>query len=77
MAHTENTQPATTAPPCVICGKPTEAWPGGDGYGNNPEPWPTDTTARLLTEQAPDRYRCCNTCNTNSVIPLRIARWVI
>lgn len=23
---------------CIICGEPVEQWPGGGGYGHNPDP---------------------------------------
>lgn len=58
---------------CIICGGPVEEWPGGNGYGSNPDPWPSLTAARVLREKADDEYRCCQTCNANVVIPLRLA----
>lgn len=47
-------------PKCVICGNWCEPWPGGYGWGNNPEPV-------SLTGRA------CNSCNNNTVIPARLA----
>lgn len=46
-------------PQCVLCGEPVEPWPGGGGYGHNPDP--------LATEG-----RACDTCNETQVIPARI-----
>ena len=58
---------------CIICGNPAEVWPGGSGYGNNPDPWPTPTAAKVLIDKANEQYRCCNDCNALVVIPLRIS----
>jgi hypothetical protein len=58
---------------CVICGQEMKPWPGGNGYGNNPDPWPSPTVARLLIEHAEDQYRCCDTCNDTVVIPMRMS----
>lgn len=44
---------------CCICGKEFE------GYGNNPWPIGWDVYS--------EEDRCCNECNTNIVIPARIA----
>jgi hypothetical protein len=49
------------APKCVFCGEPCEEWPGGHGYGNNPEPL------------ASFPERCCGKCNSERVIPARLA----
>ena len=45
--------------PCVLCGGPVEAWPGGGGYGANPEP--------LASEG-----RACKRCDNEKVIPARM-----
>jgi hypothetical protein len=51
----------TQAPPvCSLCGGEVEEWPGGGGYGNNPEPL------------APIEARCCDRCNQEKVIPARL-----
>lgn len=56
-------QSASEAPECCICGSDCESWPGGSGYGNNPEPVPI----------RPDSSgRCCRWCNEHIVIPLRL-----
>lgn len=56
---------------CVICGTEMEPWPGGSGYGNNPDPWPTPQAAAIMYDS--ERYRCCDDCNALYVIPLRLA----
>lgn len=58
---------------CIICGTALSQWPGGGGYGNNPDPWPSPQAARVLAEKANDDYRCCETCNSTVVIPMRLA----
>lgn len=52
---------------CVICKREVEAWPGGGGYGHNPAPWPLSPSSK-----DEDAFRCCNWCNENIVIPLRM-----
>lgn len=49
-----------TVPRCSLCGGPVEAWPGGYGYGHNPEPL------------KPIEERCCDDCNWTKVIPARL-----
>lgn len=43
---------------CSLCGGYMEPWPGGGGFGHN---------ARPLGDG-----RCCDWCNGNLVIPVRI-----
>lgn len=53
---------ATPEKVCVLCGEPfTE-------FGNNP--WPL---AELTEEEPPFDGRCCGMCNSNLVIPARLA----
>jgi hypothetical protein len=40
------------------------------GYGNNPAPWPNAKVAAILMER--DDYRCCNDCNSEVVVPMRL-----
>ena len=49
---------------CCLCDKKIK----NDKYGHNPEPCP-------LTARAKEngRDRCCNQCNMNKVIPMRMA----
>jgi len=46
---------------CSICGGLVEPWPGGHGFGNNPQPVRPDINDR-----------CCNRCNAEIVIPARL-----
>lgn len=55
------TRKTKTIPKCSICGAPVEAWPGGGGYGHNPEPV-------VPFESGP----CCTHCNDSVVIPARL-----
>jgi len=53
-------------PTCCLCGEPCEPWhPDSEGYGHNPEP----------LGHYPDR--CCNTCNSEKVIPTRLKRYQV
>lgn len=48
---------------CVICDGPVEPWPGGGGYGHNPEPVKDGTEGRA-----------CNQCNYTTVLQARLIR---
>jgi hypothetical protein len=53
------------APKCIICGNQVEAWPGGGGYGHNPDP----VAMRFNKDGS---AKACNWCNEHVVIPVRL-----
>jgi hypothetical protein len=59
---------------CVICHGEVEEWPGGGGFGNNPDPWPRDDMLRerIRMNVGDDNFRCCRWCNQNIIVPLRL-----
>lgn len=54
---------------CVICNGEVEAWPGGHGFGNNPDPWPRSPRGGDIPDE---EFRCCKWCNENIVILMRL-----
>lgn len=46
---------------CCICNGIVEPWPGGYGWGHNPEP-----------VKSSDDGRACNWCNNNVILAVRI-----
>lgn len=48
---------------CCICGK------GIDGFGNNPYP------VKRRNPLPEDSNRCCDKCNADIVLPIRIILW--
>jgi hypothetical protein len=72
---------------CCICNAPLDPWPGGGGFGHNPDPvigmealvaianMKADFDyAPKMAMTALDGGRCCDWCNNNVVIPVRLAR---
>lgn len=54
---------------CILCQHPVEPWPGGDGFGNNPDP------LRSVEDNDRDSEgRACRWCNENIIIPVRLRR---
>jgi hypothetical protein len=62
-------EPMQTHPKCILCHQPVEPWPGGGGFGHNPDP------LRSVEDSAKDtKGRACNSCQEHHILPVRLRR---